>query len=118
VIAVDNAAHASFTQVESDSTERLARFFPDALPVQFHASLQWVRRGTANVKESVLVEFAGAQSAIFRSALPLEFEDRLLLEREAGQRLEAKVVAVQYHEGRNAVAVEILNGPLSWMNRP
>lgn len=115
---MDNAVHGSFTQVESSSTERLARFFPDARPVQFRASLEWVRPGAANVQDSVLVEFAGAQSAIFRCALPLEFEDQLLLEREAGQRLEAKVVAVQYHEERNAVAVQILNGPLSWMGKP
>jgi len=65
-----------------------------------------------------VVEFAGRQRAIFNSSLPLEFEDRVRLENERGHQIEGQVVAVQYYDGKTAVAVQILDGPFSWMNRP
>ena len=117
VIAVDNSSHPTLTEPESACSERLARFFPEVHPVQIPASLQLVRPGAAEIRESVLVEFAGAGRMIFSSSLPLEFADLLLLQNEAGQQQGARVIAVQYHEGRSAVAVQV-NGHLSWMKRP
>jgi hypothetical protein len=95
----------------------LARFFPEAQPVQIPASLWLVRPGSARIQESVLVEFAGAGRVIFSSSLPLEFADRLVLQNEEGRQQAGRVIAVQYHEGRSAVAVQ-MNGQLSWMKRP
>jgi hypothetical protein len=40
------------------------------------------------------------------------------LENDRGYGVEGKVVAVQYHEGKIAVAVEFLDGPFSWMKMP
>jgi hypothetical protein len=117
VIAVDNSSHTTLTEVERGCAERLARFFPELRPVEIPASLELVRAGSTRVGESVLVEFVGAGRAIFSSSLALEFEDRLLLRNQAGQQLEARVIAVQHHEGRSAVAVQT-NGKLSWMKRP
>jgi hypothetical protein len=99
-------------------TEQLARFFPDVRPIGLPALLTLARNGLVRVREAVVVEFAGAERAIFTSSLPLEFEDRVHLENERGHGIEAKVVAVQYHDGKTAVAVQILNGPFSWMKRP
>lgn len=64
-----------------------------------------------------MVEFAGDGRVIFSSSLPLEFADRLVLQNEQGQQQGARVIAVQYHEGRSAVAVQ-MDGQLSWMKRP
>jgi hypothetical protein len=86
-------------------------------PVQIPASLQLLRAGSEGIRESVLLEFAGAGRVIFSSSLPLEFADRLLLQNAEGQQLGATVIAVQYHEGRSAVAVQ-MNGQLSGMKRP
>jgi len=51
--------------------------------------------------------------------LPLEFDDRVRLERDQkGRAAEANVIAVQYHEGRKAVAVKFTQGPCDWVTQP
>ena len=108
------------TLAEKDlgGTEQLARFFPDVRPIGLPALLTLSRNGSLKVREAVVVEFAGTERAIFTSSLPVEFEDHVHLENERGHGIEAKVVAVQYHDGKTAVAVQILDGPFSWMKRP
>ncbi len=71
------------------------------------------------MREATVLEFGGAEHAIFLSTLPLEFDDRVRLEAvEQGRPAEATVVAVQYHEGRKAVAVRFLQGHCNWVTQP
>ena len=71
------------------------------------------------MREATVVEFGGAAHAIFLSVLPLEFDDRVRLEAvEQGRPAEATVVAVQYHEGRKAVAVRFSPGNCGWVTQP
>jgi len=66
-----------------------------------------------------MIEFGSHEFAIFVSTLPLEFADRLRISREGGgHSAEATVVALQYHEGRKAVAVRFQDGPCEWMRQP
>jgi hypothetical protein len=68
--------------------------------------------------EATVLEFCSADHAIFLSTLPLEFGDRVKLEASMkGSLAEATVDAVQYHEGRKAVAVKFLNGHGDWVVR-
>jgi len=103
---------------EPGCAEELARFFPEVKRVCLPAFLSPVRSGAGGVREPVLVEFAGAGKAIFSSALPLEFEDRVRLENGNDQELDAKVIAVQYRDGKTVVAVHLLHDQDSWVNRP
>jgi hypothetical protein len=97
----------------------LARFFPKALPVRLRAKVSAVRSGSARLHEAVTVEFAAPDYAIFASTLPLEFDDRVRLEREGiSRKAEAVVIAVQYHEGRKAVAVKFAQAPCDWVTQP
>lgn len=65
------------------------------------------------------VEFAAADCAIFESTLPLEFDDRVRLERDGKfRKADATVIAVQYHAGRKAVAVKFTQGPCDWVTQP
>jgi len=99
--------------------EQLARFFPQALPIRLRAQVSAVRSGSAKLQESVTVEFAAPDCAIFASILPLEFDDRVRMEREGKSRkAEATVIAVQYHAGRKAVAVKFTQGPCEWVTLP
>ena len=99
--------------------EQLARFFPQALPARLRVQVSAVRSGSAKLHEAVTVEFATPDCAIFASALPLEFDDRVRLEREGKSRkAEATVIAVQYHDGRKAVAVKFTQGPCDWVMQP
>jgi hypothetical protein len=99
--------------------EQLARFFPQALPVRLRAQVSAVRSGSPKLHEAVTVEFASPDYAIFASSLPLEFDDRVRLEHEGKSRkAEATVIAVQYHEGRKAVAVKFAQAPCEWVMLP
>jgi hypothetical protein len=96
--------------------EQLARFFPLTKPVRIPVQVTSLRGEGTRLREATIVEFSGAEHAIFRSTLPLEFDDRVRL---VGEReeipAEAVVVAVQYHEGRKAVAVRFSHGSCDWV---
>lgn len=79
-----------------------------------------MRAGTSRrMQEATVVEYGSEEIAIFVSSLPLEFDDRVRVHREGGSRsAEAAVIALQYHEGRKAVAVRFLEGPCEWMRQP
>jgi hypothetical protein len=104
---------------EQNCAELLARFFPRAVPVRIHVKVTALRAGNAHLREATVLEFCAADHAIFLSALPLEYDDRVRLQRDPkGRTAEAAVIAVQYHEGRKAVAVRFLQGPCDWMTQP
>ena len=115
---VEKLGTSKLERAASVSTERLARFFPEAEPAEVRAMLTPLRNG-GTVCESVLVEFASAEKAIFQSSLPLEFNDRVQLEQSNGSaKTEGTVIAVQYHDGQKAVAVQFVNGQSAWVNKP
>ena len=68
------------------------------------------------MREATVIEFGASEHAIFLSTLPLEFDDRVrLMETREGRPAEAIVVAVQYNDGRKAVAVKFLQGACDWV---
>lgn len=105
---------------ELDCAAQLARFFPAAAAVRVPVQVTVLRSGGTKLREATVLEFGGAQHAIFLSTLPLEFEDRVRVERDskAGRAGDATVVAVQYHEGRKAVAVKFTQGLCDWVMQP
>ena len=101
---------------EKSCAEQLARFFPQASAVRVPVQVTSPRGGATNLREATIVEFSSGRHAIFLSTLPLEFGDRVRLEaRPQGFQAEATVDAVQYHEGRKAVALRFLHGPCDWV---
>jgi len=115
-----NSVRASSEQTVVPSSEgcaeQLARFFRGVAPVRIPANVTATRAGNSQLQESVVVEFCGTEHAIFRSALPLEYNDdvRMSVPAMAGQ-MTARVVAMQYHEGLKAVAVRFQSGPCHWV---
>jgi hypothetical protein len=100
----------------SACSEQLARFFPELSRVQIHAVLTLLRNGAGKIRESVLVEFAGADKAIFGTNLPLEFDDRVRLSQvEEDTQCDGTVVAVQYENECKAVAVQFAGDLRSWV---
>lgn len=99
-------------------TEQLARFFPGATSVRIPVQVTALRGGNTRLREASVLEFAAVEHAIFDSTLPLEFDDRVRLEGKQKESVtDATVVAVQYHDGRKAVAVKFLRGPNNWISR-
>ena len=105
---------------ELGCTEQLARFFPKLPAVRISARIAPLRAASpARLHESVVVDYGSEEYAIFLSTLPLEFADRVRVSRDGGGRsAEASVIALQYHDGRKAVAVRFLDGPCEWMRQP
>jgi len=98
--------------------EQLSRFFPEVRAVRVPVQITAVRPGRTRLREASVLEFGGAQHAIFLSTLPLEFGDRVTVAgKDRSATAEASVVAVQYHEGRKAVAVRFSHGPCDWVTQ-
>jgi hypothetical protein len=113
------SSELTLTANEQGCAERLARFFPRATPVRVPVLITALRAGRTRLREATVVEFGGSEHAIFLSSLPLEFDDKVRIERDRnGGTADAKVIAVQYHEGRKAVAVRFLQGPCAWVTQP
>ena len=109
----------ALTTDELGCAEQLARFFPKLPAVRIPVQVIPVRAGQSRLKESAVLEFGTREYAIFLSRLALEFDDRVRLVRDGGGRpAEAAVIALQYHEGRKAVAVRFVEGPCEWMMHP
>jgi hypothetical protein len=116
---VKRSAGVTLLDHEQSCAEQLARFFPQAAPVRVPVQVTALRGGHTKLREATLLEFAAADVAIFVSTLPLEFDDRVRLERNPKARAaDATVIAVQYHEGRKAVAVRFTLGPCEWVTTP
>lgn len=106
----------TLTANEQDCVEQLARFFPQARPVRISAQVSAPRGGKAILHEKVMVEYGSPEHAIFVSALPLEFDDRVRIVADGdGQPAEASVVGLRYHERSKAVAVRFSQGPCDWV---
>lgn len=106
---------------ELSCAEQLARFFPKLPPANISVQVAPLRpiASPARLEETVAVDFASEEYAIFVSTLPVEFDDRVRISREGGRRsAEATVIALQYHDGRKAVAVRFQDGPCEWMRQP
>ena len=110
---------STVTANAQDCAEQLSRFFPQTRPVRIPVQVSSLRGGKTRLREATVVEFACKDHAIFVSTLPLEFDDRVRLETTRKERpADATVVAVQYHEGRKAVAVRFTQGPCDWVTQP
>jgi len=104
--------------IGKSGTERLARFFSDVVRLDSEQLFALSQASSSYSREAVAVEFAGAENVIFSSTISLEFGDRIRLQDRSGNKFEAKVIAVQYQDGRTAVAAQILNGQFSGVSRP
>jgi hypothetical protein len=117
---VKRSTEIAVVEHEVDCAGQLARFFPGSAAVRVPVQVTALRGGGAKLREATILEFGGAQHAIFLSTLPLEFEDHVRVQRDsrAGAAADATVVAVQYHEGRKAVAVKFTQGLCDWVMLP
>lgn len=126
---------ATARALESDLVGRLAKFFPQAIPVRIPIKLSRTQssgehnggrgtgEGNANLHpgdsvffEDTVIEFETPHEALFTVDRPLEFADHVLVESNDGSLCaEASVVAVQYHPNRTAVAVRFLKQVPNWI---
>ncbi len=108
---------ASTTWSQGESfVGKLAQFFPSAIPVRLPAHVTREDAQGRRYHEPMLIEFGTPREVIFASALPLEFSDHIRLEEPDGTLIaEATVVAVQYHNGKMAVAARFIGEVANWI---
>ena len=96
---------------------RLAKFFPGASPVRI--GIQLTRPGEHFIEEQTVIEFGTAHEVLFALSSPLEFGDLVHLENSNGSlKADATVVAVQYHNGRTALAARFNTDVPNWIVKP
>jgi hypothetical protein len=115
---LQKADAATLIDGTQNCAEQLSRFFPEVRAVRIPVQITAMRPGRTRLREASVLEFGGTQHAIFLSTLPLEFADRVTVTgKDRAAIAEASVVAVQYHEGRKAVAVRFSHGPCDWVTQ-
>jgi len=116
ILGVKTISDVTVIESSEGCASELSQFFRALQPVRIPVDVTASRSGNAQLSETVVVEFCGREYAIFRSTLPLEYNDDVRLEaHESAGQLDARVVAVQYHEGVKAVAVRFQSGPCHWV---
>jgi hypothetical protein len=97
----------------------LAALFPQATAVRIPVRVRALRGRAARLEENTVIEFGTAREVLFASSLPLEFEDHVEIETsDRSLQAEAAVVAVQFHDGRKAVAARFLTEVSNWIIKP
>jgi hypothetical protein len=115
---VKRAIETPVAEHEPGCAEQLARFFPDVRAVRIPVHVTALR-SSRRLREATFLEFGGQQNAIFVSTLPLEFDERVRLDCDSAPgSADATVIAVQYHDGRKAVAVKFTQGRCEWVTQP
>ncbi len=119
---------------ETDIVSRLARFFPEAMPLRIPIKLSRARSESQGSEhdggdpgrhdseqvfiQDTIIEFSTPHEVLFTVDRPLEFADRVLVETNNGLlHAEGSVVAVQYHPRQTAVAVRFPQNLPSWMTK-
>ena len=103
---------ASLTAADA-CVAKLAEFFPNAVPARIPVQ---VMRVGEDSDESVVIEFGTADTVIFTSGLPLDFEDRVRLKNsDQSLNTEAEIVAMQFCSGKTAVAARFLGNVANWI---
>jgi hypothetical protein len=98
------------------STSKLAKFFPEAMPMRIPVRLIPTSKPAPPYPENTTIEFGTAREVLFTSNLPLEFADTLRLQNADGTLdAEACVVALQQDEGRIAVAARFTKNVSNWI---
>ena len=112
-------AKEATARAREKSTAKLAKFFPNASPVRIPVRLTRMAGEGDAFTESTVIEFGTPREVLFASTLPLEFADRLRLRNSDGSLdAEASVVALQYQEGRTAVAARFTHDVANWIVKP
>lgn len=94
----------------------LAQLFPDVTAVRIPVRVTGADVHGVHFEESTVIEFGTPMEVFFASKLPLEFGEMVRLKNsDRSLDAEAAIVAVQYHNGRKAVAARFARKISNWI---
>ncbi|MCI0621407.1 MAG: hypothetical protein L0387_07020 [Acidobacteria bacterium] len=105
-----------FVSTEDSPVGKLAEFFPEArpvnVPVRFHSTDDSGKRTTL----STFIEYSTTREVLFAAPVPLEYQERILLESACGSFLaDASVAAMRCDNSRRAVAARLARRVPDWI---
>lgn len=101
---------------EEPDVARLARFFPEAVPVHIPVEIRRAGRSGNSSGEKTVIQFGTPGGILFASSLPLQFEDRVrVMNADGSLDASAEIVAVQFHNRRTVVAARFLDAVPNWI---
>ncbi len=102
---------------ERSEVAKLAEFFPAATAIRVPVAVSRLD-AQKDAEEHTVLEFGTPREVLFAARVPLEFGDRVrLVNAEGLLDAEAEVVAVQYHQGKTAVAARFTGPVANWVIR-
>ena len=94
---------------------KLAKFFPDAVPVHIPVCVSG-RTDGSTISENTVIEYGTPREVLFACKLPLEFAAKIRVRNSDGSLdADAWVAAIQYHEGSVAVAARFARNVANWI---
>ena len=104
------------TAVEDSTVGKLAEFFPEARPVSVPVRLRISDVAGNTFSQETQIEFCTSREVLFAAAVPLEFQERILLESACGSfTADASVAAIRYDNRERAVAARLLRRVPNWI---
>ena len=115
-LPLPHEAIAATRALQPDVAGRLAKFFPEAVPVRIPIRLSGANGQQMDFFQETVIEFGTPREVLFALERPLEFGDRVLVEnRDGSLRAQATVVAVQYQPERTVVAARFVDEVPNWI---
>jgi len=101
----------------ADSTvSKLAEYFPAATPVSVPVRLHATDNSGNQFSQSTLIEFCTSREVLFAAPVPLEYQERILLESACGSFIaDASVAAMRCDNSRRAVAARLARRVPDWI---
>ncbi len=104
------------TAVEDSTVGKLAEFFPEATPVSVPVRLRATDAAGNPFSQETQIEFCTSREVLFAAAVPLEFQERILLESACGSfTADASVAAMRCDNRRRAVAARLARRVPNWI---
>jgi hypothetical protein len=115
-------AHQTATATGESLVGKLAQFFPNAMRVRIPVRISRIAAGKATeaeCQEETVIEFGTSREVLFASRLRLDFEEKVRISNPDGSLdAEAFVLAVQFADGKSAVAVRFTEEVANWIIKP
>jgi hypothetical protein len=117
-MASASAQTARTTRPDDSPVGRLAKFFPEAMPMRIPVHVSG-NAGQAVQGEHTTIEYGTEREVLFAATVPLEFAEKVRLRNSDGSLdVDAWVVAVQYEGKSAAVAARFVHEVRNWVVKP
>ena len=101
---------------EDSTVSKLAEYFPAATPVSVPVRLHATDNSGNQFSQSTLIEFCTSREVLFAAPVPLEYQERILLESACGSFVaDASVAAMRCDNSRRAVAARLARRVPDWI---